>query len=458
MKEKIAFIICSNDETYLRECLGYLSFLEVPKGMETDVVQVACAESMAEGYQRAMQESDAKYKVYLHQDVFILNKHFISDVCRIFARHPQYGLLGTVGSSKKIESAIYWDKWDVGGADVCNSMQAMHLRLENSAGLREAAAVDGMLMITQYDVDWRVDLQTGFDFYDISQSEEFKRASYLVGVPHQEEPWCFHDCGHSKLERYEEARKRFCEAYRSEGYVYAPDKGLMERQLKFMEIEKLLPAAEEMIKRGEIAKAEAVMGKMQAFFPYHTALCMDKIFCEILRLEAGREKKGFWIDDLGDGFREKFAAYKFLLRRLEYGKPTDDLEDVLQWILKFEDGTFEAGDIVAEHATADRETARVRLRRLAGEQKRQDGSCACPLVSVVMSSYNHAKYIGGAIESILNQTYTNFELIIADDASTDGSMEVIQRYQDCRIRLVSAEHYTGFGAAEEGFQSAENTS
>lgn len=455
MENKIVFIICGNNETYLQECLNYLSFLEVPEGMETDVIQVAGAKSMAEGYQRAMQESDAKYKVYLHQDVFILNRHFIYDMQRIFARHPEYGLLGVAGSSKKIESAVYWDKWDIGGADVCNSMRAMRLRLENPADVKKAAAVDGMLMMTQYDVDWRTDLQTGFDFYDISQSEEFKRAGYLVGVPHQEETWCFHDCGHSKLEHYEEARKKFCEAYRSAGYTYESDKGLMERRLRGMEIEKLLPTAEEILKRGEIAKAEVMLQKMQAFFPYHTGLCMDEIFCEILRREAGQAKKGFWLDDLGDGFKEKFVAYKFLLRRLEYGKPTEDLEDVIRWILEFEDETFEVGNIVAEHAAVDQETVRGRLCELSEKQEPQeDESCEKPLVSVVLPSYNHAEYVGEAIESVLNQTYTNFELIIVDDASTDGSQEVIQRYQDSRIRYISIERNTGCSAAYAGFGSA----
>lgn len=56
-----------------------------------------------------------------------------------------------------------------------------------------------------------------------------------------------------------------------------------------------------------------------------------------------------------------------------------------------------------------------------------------PLVSVIMSSYNEEKYIGEAIESILNQTYENLELIIIDDASTDNTANIIQNYKDERI-------------------------
>lgn len=57
-----------------------------------------------------------------------------------------------------------------------------------------------------------------------------------------------------------------------------------------------------------------------------------------------------------------------------------------------------------------------------------------PKVTVILTSYNHAKYIKEAIDSILNQTFKDFELIIWDDASTDESWEIIQSYKDERIK------------------------
>lgn len=55
-------------------------------------------------------------------------------------------------------------------------------------------------------------------------------------------------------------------------------------------------------------------------------------------------------------------------------------------------------------------------------------------VSVILTSYNHEKYIRQSIESILKQTFTDFELIIWDDASTDKSWEIINSYHDARIK------------------------
>ena len=57
-----------------------------------------------------------------------------------------------------------------------------------------------------------------------------------------------------------------------------------------------------------------------------------------------------------------------------------------------------------------------------------------PTVSILLTSYNHEKFIREAIDSVLGQTYSDFELIIWDDASTDSSWDIIQSYDDPRIK------------------------
>jgi len=59
-----------------------------------------------------------------------------------------------------------------------------------------------------------------------------------------------------------------------------------------------------------------------------------------------------------------------------------------------------------------------------------------PQVSVIMTSYNAEKTISEAIDSILSQTFTDFEFIIVDDGSSDCTTEIIQNYRDERIHLV----------------------
>ena len=62
-----------------------------------------------------------------------------------------------------------------------------------------------------------------------------------------------------------------------------------------------------------------------------------------------------------------------------------------------------------------------------------------PTISVVMPVYNAQRYVAEAIESILGQTFRDFEFLIIDDGSTDGSLAILERYaaQDSRIRLWS---------------------
>lgn len=58
-----------------------------------------------------------------------------------------------------------------------------------------------------------------------------------------------------------------------------------------------------------------------------------------------------------------------------------------------------------------------------------------PLVSVVMPAYNAEKYIGEAIRSVLAQTHTNWELLIVNDGSTDGTRAIMESFKDPRIHL-----------------------
>jgi len=63
-----------------------------------------------------------------------------------------------------------------------------------------------------------------------------------------------------------------------------------------------------------------------------------------------------------------------------------------------------------------------------------------PKVSVCMPCYNASKYINECIDSVLNQTFTDFEFVIVDDGSTDKTVQIIKTYSDSRIRLIENEH------------------
>lgn len=77
------------------------------------------------------------------------------------------------------------------------------------------------------------------------------------------------------------------------------------------------------------------------------------------------------------------------------------------------------------------------------------------MISIIIPNYNSSKYINKCIDSILDQTYKNFELIIVDDMSTDDSVEKIKEYSDERIKLIelTKKGYNG-GTRNIGIENA----
>ncbi|MEI6946635.1 glycosyltransferase [Paraflavisolibacter sp. H34] len=79
-----------------------------------------------------------------------------------------------------------------------------------------------------------------------------------------------------------------------------------------------------------------------------------------------------------------------------------------------------------------------------------------PCVTVLMPVYNAEKYLAEAIDSILQQTFTDFEFLILDDGSTDGSVRIIRSYSDSRIRLLQNETNAGITATlNKGIERAK---
>lgn len=215
---QFCFIICTNDPVYAEECIYYIRHLTVPEGMEIDILTVEDAKSLASAYNEAMQCSQAKYKVYLHHDTFIINPYFISDCLAVFAQDGRIGMLGNVGVQSMPPSGVMWD------ADRYGMLYEQHIYetelLANPIGggapYLEAEAIDGFLMVTQYDVPWREDLFDRWDFYDCSQSMEFIRRGYKVVVPDMKAPWCVHDCGFINLKSYDAEREKYVKEYLTE--------------------------------------------------------------------------------------------------------------------------------------------------------------------------------------------------------------------------------------------------
>lgn len=327
-EKKVCFIFCSNDKLYTEECLYYINHLHIPEGYQVDALAIEGAVSMAAGYNEGMQASDAKYKVYLHQDVFIVNPDFIQDFIDIFRKDARIGMIGMIGSPRLPDSGIMWDDERCGAIYVPAYNKDPLFRAGGEDVLTEVEAVDGLLMITQYDIPWREDLFDKWDFYDCSQSQEFIRHGYRIVVPWMKEPWCLHDSTISYMTSYDGERQKFLQEY------FAPEGKLMDARQLRQQVDRLLRDREyDSIKTRLLSNKDTT--------EHDNDLAMICYLCTIheREKEAGQPTLFTKIADV-DELLERYTALKFYLRRIDFDI-LDELESFYQFLLQNQVSSYE---------------------------------------------------------------------------------------------------------------------
>lgn len=169
---------------------------------------------MTSGYNVGMRASDAKYKIYLHQDLFIINQNFLYEILYQFT-DKSVGMIGMVGSPSLSSDYILWNGTRYGAyyRTSVASFDSQCVYPSTQYDSYEVEAIDGMLMATQYDIPWREDLFKHWDYYDISQSFEFRNRGYKVTVPRMSPPWVIHDSGALNFRHFYEERIVFINNY-----------------------------------------------------------------------------------------------------------------------------------------------------------------------------------------------------------------------------------------------------
>lgn len=217
--QKIAIISCVNDERMYKEACFYIDHLEIPNGMQVEILSVYDAESITSGYQEAMLASNARYKIYIHQDVFLVRKNILAEIVKLFQDDAKIGLIGLIGA-KNLNGgrSCWWEDTEQCGALVGKEAPEKAVRRIGVVAddvCMDVEAIDGAFMATQYDLPWRTDLFKGWHFYDTSQTFEFRNAGYRTVIPRQTEPWFVHFNGRNFPGKdYEEAMAIFARNYR----------------------------------------------------------------------------------------------------------------------------------------------------------------------------------------------------------------------------------------------------
>lgn len=294
---KISFIIAYDKSSFYEECCYYINKLNIPEGFTIDIIAISEKTSRAEVYNEGMLKSKAKYKVYLPQDTFILNPDFISDVLKIFERDHQVGLLGVVG---------------IGG---CKEEEGLFMQSE---------AIDGMIMITQYDLWWREDLFREEDFYDMSHSCEFRRKAYKVAVANQKKPWCFQDCGHKKLDRYDENKKIFLAEYPDFNIPPTKEAALFDKSI-YRATKEIIEKLVLLIKKGYLSEVSETLDNSFELLPRLNELSLMKNILTIYKSEMTVLNVNRFMAQYEEYEQicGRYEKLKFYLRRVEYFIDTD---------------------------------------------------------------------------------------------------------------------------------------
>ena len=218
--KKVAFITCVNSDYWYSECLLYLKHLNLPAGFGAEFIDIRGAKSMAAGYNEGMRRTDAKYKIYLHQDTLVVNKNLVADLLKIF-RDETIGVVGMIGCMSLPKTGVWWDGLRIYGRvlHACEPESVVDSHCDEPTGdYQIVEAVDGFFIATQYDLTWRDDLFDGWHLYDTSQCKEMQRAGYKAVVPNQTQDfWCIHCPKEKPLDpKYRKYQKIFLREYGAE--------------------------------------------------------------------------------------------------------------------------------------------------------------------------------------------------------------------------------------------------
>lgn len=368
--KEIAFIICVNNEQYFEEACFYINRLHVPAGYHTDIISIREADSMCAAYNAAMESSMAKYKVYLHQDVFIRNEDFLFEILQIF-ENEKIGMIGVMGGTCLPKNGVAFRSWNVGyldcrDADMAYFMQGSRAQQED----RVVEAIDGLMMITQYDIPWREDLFEDFDFYDVSQSLEMRRAGYDVFVPKQRLPWVIHDSSFAKLKNYDKNRQICLREY-PEFFYGEYGLGFVYDRNWDVQCDSMVKSLIACIEKRDWLLVESKVNEYRAMQRKDSLM---ESCCILYDIRCAEEKAGTDMFFQGlETFQEMYGKYiqiRFLLRRMELGM---EEETYAAMVTGMQEGwvSFDALLVIVIHSVVEKKKVLQKLRDIYRAEGKQ---------------------------------------------------------------------------------------
>lgn len=151
-----------------------------------DLITVTGSESIAKNYNAGMRRAVYKIKVFVHQDVDLIDHSWVFKLLKIFSEYPDVGLVGMVGTKKLLEQGFWWEsgKEHIVG-EVFSGKEKADWSFMPVIFPTEVQCVDGFFMATNENILWDENLE-GFHIYDMDYSRTVAQAGLKIMVmPHK---------------------------------------------------------------------------------------------------------------------------------------------------------------------------------------------------------------------------------------------------------------------------------
>ncbi|MBQ7453830.1 MAG: glycosyltransferase, partial [Selenomonadaceae bacterium] len=206
-KRKFEVIIHVTNEAACSRLKTSLEKVIVPKKFSLKINSLTDANKYA-AYDKARRASDAKYKIYLDENIIITNENFLTELLEIFESDKKIGAVGTSGAIELSTRGVSFNSRKRGGKIFFGEQND---KLNDWKNFGEAQILDSFFFATQYDLPWHHDLFADNLFGMQAQCVEFKRAGYKVLIARQDKPWISYCGGNINLD--EPSRQKFLDEY-----------------------------------------------------------------------------------------------------------------------------------------------------------------------------------------------------------------------------------------------------
>lgn len=192
MENQFFFIIIGNDELVISENLRYLNNLVIPGKMHAEYMIVHENKNLSQALERGRLESAAKYKIYLDQNTFIIDKDFLVKAKQVFEKYQDIAMLGGRGFCKsdgqsKLEIKGHYIYQENNETLPC----IKEMGQDASKEILDAMALDKHFMMTSIDTTWKGNDNN----YNILKSVELRHRGYRTVVLTDENPMILFDNG-----------------------------------------------------------------------------------------------------------------------------------------------------------------------------------------------------------------------------------------------------------------------